>query len=114
MKKVGIQKQLLLVGILALSLIAGLLGCSFEGGKAGGVLEFAGGKEVAVALEKEYYQVELSKAISGVIIYKSLSDEVALVDGKGKVQLLRAGVAEIEVKRLESATEKEIREVLKI
>ncbi|MGL4982665.1 MAG: hypothetical protein ACRC4W_07440, partial [Treponemataceae bacterium] len=51
--------------------------CSFEAEKAGGVLAFEGGKDVTVNLEDGYYQIKLSRSVSGIVTYDSANKTVA-------------------------------------
>ncbi|MGL4982016.1 MAG: Ig-like domain-containing protein, partial [Treponemataceae bacterium] len=113
MEKV-IKKQigkLVIVGIFAL--VFGVFsGCSFENEseKAGGVLEFEGGKEVSVNLEDGYYQIKLSRSVTGIVTYDSVNKTVADVGRDGRVELFNEGATVIDVRRLATATAEALHE----
>ncbi|MGL4982105.1 MAG: hypothetical protein ACRC4W_04540, partial [Treponemataceae bacterium] len=107
-----IKKQIAKLIIVGVFVFGMLSGCSFENeaDKAGDVLEFEGGKEVSVNLEDGYYQIKLSRSVSGIITYDSINKTVADVGRDGKVELFSEGTTVIDVRRLATATESELRE----
>ncbi|MGL4983055.1 MAG: Ig-like domain-containing protein, partial [Treponemataceae bacterium] len=107
-----IKKQIAKLIIVGVFVFGMLSGCSFENESemSGGVLAFEGGKEVSVNLEDGYYQINLARSVSGIITYDSINKTVADVGRDGRVELFSEGTTVIDVRRLATATESELRE----